>query len=130
MLPEGASGASSSEGRPEISNIHQQNPPLPALPLNPHAPAPAIGDLDLDLKLGQPGVEYWSHKKIFWMALEELLASEEDLQLPLPPLPTALDNIRERIWLENQNLPAKVQRPLAGAEQLLQLKGKIVETAG
>ena len=73
------------------------------LPLNPHAPAaiPAIGDLDLGLQLGQPGVKYWSHQNIDWQSLDELIDSNfKPHQFPLSPVPTTLESIKQRIWLK------------------------------
>ncbi|WOL04437.1 hypothetical protein Cni_G13158 [Canna indica] len=105
-----------------------------ALPLNPQAqPAiphaeQAMEDLDLALRLGPPGGG--SHLNIDWDALEELHSLAYQPQLPPSPfrLPTTLEEIRNRLVLENMRFPQNLQRPLAEAEQLAQLKSQIIET--
>lgn len=105
-----------------------------ALPLNPQAqPAiphaeQAMEDLDLALRLGPPGGG--SHLNIDWDALEELHSPAYQPQLPPSPfrLPTTLEEIRNRLVLENMRFPQNLQRPLAEAEQLVQLKSQIIET--
>lgn len=60
--------------------------------------------------------------------MQECLAPDfQQHHLPLPPLPTTVEAIQFRLQVENLGRPKNVQRPLAEAEQLVQLKTEIIE---
>lgn len=73
--------------------------------LNPHAPPAiphaeqAMGDPDLALQLGQPGVEIGP---IHWSRLEQYLSP--DLELPQAPI-SPIQERKTHISLENLGLP-------------------------
>jgi len=96
----------------------------PALspPAIPHAEQ-AMGDPDLALQLGQPGVEI---APIHWGRLEKYLSPDFRLDFPLPETP--IQKVESRIILENLDLQKNIQRPLAEAQQLVRLKAKIFDS--
>ncbi|CDP17421.1 unnamed protein product [Coffea canephora] len=105
--------------------------PLPvAYAMEQAIPHADLGDLDLDLHLGQPGIEVPRHPEIDWDGLQETLSQNFQLHhFSVPRFPTPpLVEIQEHLFLENRNLPENLRRPLSEAEELLQLKDRIIQT--